>query len=66
MFLTWQDPYARIPPPPTQDAWVVRCTAGLEAAAAHWSRRGGVPAQVLSSSFDHGSKLCGPSPKALE
>ncbi|GFV78545.1 uncharacterized protein TNCV_1888511 [Trichonephila clavipes] len=28
-------------------------------------RRGGVPAQVSSASLDHGSKLRGPSPKAL-
>ncbi|GFX33015.1 uncharacterized protein TNCV_3812841 [Trichonephila clavipes] len=34
----------------------------------HWCGvvvREGVPAQVLSTSFDHGSKLRGPSPKAL-
>ncbi|GFT62119.1 hypothetical protein TNCV_3812701 [Trichonephila clavipes] len=28
-------------------------------------RRGGVPAQVSSTSLDHGSKLRGPSPKTL-
>ncbi|GFX10762.1 hypothetical protein TNCV_3929021 [Trichonephila clavipes] len=29
-------------------------------------RRGGMSAQVSSSSLDHGSKLRGPSPKTLE
>ncbi|GFY13176.1 uncharacterized protein TNCV_364231 [Trichonephila clavipes] len=48
-----------------------RCTLNLSRAetSSHWCgvvvRRGGVPAQVSSTSLDHGSKLRGPSPKAL-
>ncbi|GFS52503.1 uncharacterized protein TNCV_4851611 [Trichonephila clavipes] len=48
-----------------------RCTLNLSRAetSSRWCgvvvRRGGVPAQVSSTSLDHGSKLRGPSPKAL-
>ncbi|GFY09857.1 RNA-directed DNA polymerase from mobile element jockey [Trichonephila clavipes] len=48
-----------------------RCTLNLSRAetSSRWCgvvvRRGGVPAQVMSTSLDHGSKLRGPSPKAL-
>ncbi|GFV50240.1 hypothetical protein TNCV_621521 [Trichonephila clavipes] len=48
-----------------------RCTLNLLRAqtSSHWCgvvvRRGGMPTQVCSTSLDHGSKLCGPSPKAL-
>ncbi|GFW80414.1 uncharacterized protein TNCV_2945461 [Trichonephila clavipes] len=48
-----------------------RCTLNLSRAqiSFRWCgvlvRRGGVPAQVMSSSLDHGSKLRSPSPKAL-
>ncbi|GFU82407.1 uncharacterized protein TNCV_2462901 [Trichonephila clavipes] len=48
-----------------------RCTINLSRAetSSRWCdvvvRRGGVPAQVSSTSLDHGSKLRGPSPKAL-
>ncbi|GFV79017.1 uncharacterized protein TNCV_3687241 [Trichonephila clavipes] len=50
-----------------------RCTLNLSRAetSSRWCgvlvRRGvGVPDQVSSTSLDHGSKLRGPSPKALE
>ncbi|GFW63789.1 uncharacterized protein TNCV_3743971 [Trichonephila clavipes] len=48
-----------------------RCTLNLSRAETSFRRcgvvvrRGGVPAQVSSTSLDHGSKLRGPSPKAL-
>ncbi|GFU86296.1 transposable element Tc3 transposase [Trichonephila clavipes] len=48
-----------------------RCTLNLSRAemSSRWCgvvvRRGGVPAQVSSTSLDHGSKLRGPSPKTL-
>ncbi|GFX27498.1 uncharacterized protein TNCV_4995531 [Trichonephila clavipes] len=49
-----------------------RCTLNLSRAetSSRWCgvvvrRGGGVPAQVSSTSLDHGSKLRGPSPKAL-
>ncbi|GFX50776.1 uncharacterized protein TNCV_2723601 [Trichonephila clavipes] len=47
-----------------------RCTLNLSRAetSSHWCGvvvRRGVPAQVSSTSLDHGSKLRGPSPKAL-
>ncbi|GFU83249.1 uncharacterized protein TNCV_3738601 [Trichonephila clavipes] len=48
-----------------------RCTLNLlrAQASSRWCgvivRRGGAPAQVSFSSLDHGSKLRGPSPKAL-
>ncbi|GFY24880.1 RNA-directed DNA polymerase from mobile element jockey [Trichonephila clavipes] len=48
-----------------------RCTLNMSRAetSSRWYgvvvRRGGVPAQVSSTSLDHGSKLRGPSPKAL-
>ncbi|GFS79541.1 uncharacterized protein TNCV_2370521 [Trichonephila clavipes] len=48
-----------------------RCTLNLSRAetSSRWCgvvvRRRGVPAQVSSTSLDHGSKLRGPSPKAL-
>ncbi|GFY01430.1 uncharacterized protein TNCV_850381 [Trichonephila clavipes] len=45
-----------------------RCTLNLSRAhASRWcgSLESGVPAQLSSSSFDYGSKLRGPSPKAL-
>ncbi|GFW75522.1 uncharacterized protein TNCV_4427051 [Trichonephila clavipes] len=48
-----------------------RCTLNLSRAqtSSRWCgvvvRRGEVPAQVSSTSLDHGSKLRGPSPKAL-
>ncbi|GFW22812.1 uncharacterized protein TNCV_2380271 [Trichonephila clavipes] len=48
-----------------------RCTLNLLRAetSSSWCgvvvRRGGVPAQVSSTSLDHDSKLRGPSPKAL-
>ncbi|GFW95027.1 uncharacterized protein TNCV_476261 [Trichonephila clavipes] len=48
-----------------------RCTLNLSRAetSSRWCgvvvRRGVVPAQVSSTSLDHGSKLRGPSPKAL-
>ncbi|GFS79113.1 uncharacterized protein TNCV_4408371 [Trichonephila clavipes] len=48
-----------------------RCTLNLSRAetSSRWCgvvvRRGGVPAQVSSTSLDLGSKLRGPSPKAL-
>ncbi|GFX13030.1 uncharacterized protein TNCV_2356861 [Trichonephila clavipes] len=48
-----------------------RCTLNLSRAemSSRWCgvvvRIGGVPAQVSSTSLDHGSKLRGPSPKAL-
>ncbi|GFV41461.1 uncharacterized protein TNCV_5016181 [Trichonephila clavipes] len=49
-----------------------RCTLNLsraETSSVVWCgvvvRRGGVPAQVSSTSLDHGSKLRGPLPKAL-
>ncbi|GFS79949.1 uncharacterized protein TNCV_750911 [Trichonephila clavipes] len=48
-----------------------RCMLNLRRAqtSSRWCgvavRRGGVPAQVSSSSLDHGSKSRGPSPKAL-
>ncbi|GFV77411.1 uncharacterized protein TNCV_1069401 [Trichonephila clavipes] len=48
-----------------------RCTLNLSRAetSSRWCgvvvRRGEVPAQVSSTSLDHGSELCGPSPKAL-
>ncbi|GFW60897.1 uncharacterized protein TNCV_4871081 [Trichonephila clavipes] len=48
-----------------------RCTLNLLRAetSSRWYgvvvRRGGVPAQVSSTSLDHGSKLRGPSPNAL-
>ncbi|GFT41431.1 retrovirus-related Pol polyprotein from transposon TNT 1-94 [Trichonephila clavipes] len=48
-----------------------RCTRNLSRAetSSRWCgvvvRRGEVPAQVSSTSLDHGSKLRGPSPKAL-
>ncbi|GFT07038.1 uncharacterized protein TNCV_1415821 [Trichonephila clavipes] len=47
-----------------------RCTLNLSRAetSSRWCgvvvRRGGVPAQVSSTSLDHGSKLRGPSPKS--
>ncbi|GFW66736.1 uncharacterized protein TNCV_1371681 [Trichonephila clavipes] len=47
------------------------CTLNLSRAqmSSRWSgvvvRRGGVEAQVTTSSLDHGSKLRSPSPKAL-
>ncbi|GFU18440.1 hypothetical protein TNCV_1981151 [Trichonephila clavipes] len=42
-----------------------RCTLNLSRAetSSRWLGQGGVPAQVTSTSFDHGSKLRGPSPK---
>ncbi|GFX71040.1 uncharacterized protein TNCV_3648051 [Trichonephila clavipes] len=47
-----------------------RCTLNLSRAetSSRWCGvvvRRGVPAQVLSTLLDHGSKLSGPSPKAL-
>ncbi|GFU66123.1 uncharacterized protein TNCV_2857961 [Trichonephila clavipes] len=47
-----------------------RCTLNLSRAetSSRWCGvvvRRGVPAQVSSTSLDHGSKLRGPSPKAL-
>ncbi|GFW40839.1 uncharacterized protein TNCV_4368871 [Trichonephila clavipes] len=48
-----------------------RCTLNLSRAetSSRWcgvvGRREGVPVQVSSTSLDHGSKLRGPSPKAL-
>ncbi|GFT75554.1 uncharacterized protein TNCV_1135251 [Trichonephila clavipes] len=47
-----------------------RCTLNLSRAetSSRWCSvvvRRGVPAQVSSTSLDHGSKLRGPSPKAL-
>ncbi|GFV21354.1 uncharacterized protein TNCV_2371111 [Trichonephila clavipes] len=48
-----------------------RCTLNLPRAqmSSRWCgvviRRGGVPAQVTSSSLDHGSKLQSPLPKSL-
>ncbi|GFV58788.1 uncharacterized protein TNCV_3731261 [Trichonephila clavipes] len=48
-----------------------RCTLNLSSAEtfSRWCgvvfRRGGVPAQVSSTSLDHGSRLRGPSPKTL-
>ncbi|GFV13741.1 uncharacterized protein TNCV_2500751 [Trichonephila clavipes] len=47
-----------------------RCTLNLSIAerSSRWCGvvvRRGVPAQVSSTSLDHGSKLRGPSPKAL-
>ncbi|GFT68600.1 uncharacterized protein TNCV_1841901 [Trichonephila clavipes] len=48
-----------------------RCTLNLSRAetSSRWCgvvvRRGGVPAQVSSTSLDHGSKLRGPLPKTL-
>ncbi|GFS52987.1 uncharacterized protein TNCV_331181 [Trichonephila clavipes] len=47
-----------------------RCTLNLSRAetSSHWCGvvvRKGVPAQVSSTSLDHGSKLHGPSSKAL-
>ncbi|GFU80595.1 hypothetical protein TNCV_534691 [Trichonephila clavipes] len=47
-----------------------RCTLNLSRAqtSSHWCGvvvRRGVPAQVSSTSLEHGSKLHGPSPKAL-
>ncbi|GFY15201.1 uncharacterized protein TNCV_1570141 [Trichonephila clavipes] len=46
-----------------------RCTLNLSRAetSSRWCGvvGEGVPAQVSSTSLDHGSKLCGPSPKAL-
>ncbi|GFX69472.1 uncharacterized protein TNCV_380411 [Trichonephila clavipes] len=50
---------------------VQRCMLNLSRAetSSHWCgvvvRKGGVPAQVLSTSLDHGSKLRDPLPKAL-
>ncbi|GFX62474.1 hypothetical protein TNCV_413161 [Trichonephila clavipes] len=48
-----------------------RCTLNMSMlkhafVGAVWKLGEGVPAQVSSSSLDHGSKLGGPSPKALE
>ncbi|GFV85195.1 uncharacterized protein TNCV_4172481 [Trichonephila clavipes] len=47
-----------------------RCTLNLSIAetSSRWcgSKESGVPAQMSSTSLDHGSKLRGPSPKALE
>ncbi|GFT96068.1 uncharacterized protein TNCV_313401 [Trichonephila clavipes] len=48
-----------------------RCTLNLSKAetSSRWcgvvARKRGVPAQVSTTSLDHGSKLRGPSPKAL-
>ncbi|GFV61962.1 uncharacterized protein TNCV_4107661 [Trichonephila clavipes] len=48
-----------------------RCTFNLSRAETSYRwcgvvvRRRGVPAEVSSTSLDNGSKLCGPSPKAL-
>ncbi|GFU98765.1 uncharacterized protein TNCV_1214811 [Trichonephila clavipes] len=44
-----------------------RCTLNLSRAETsfHWCGVRGVPAQVSSTSLDHGSKLRGPLPKAL-
>ncbi|GFV43842.1 uncharacterized protein TNCV_1658871 [Trichonephila clavipes] len=48
-----------------------RCTLNLSRAetSSHWCgflvMRGGMPAQLSSTSLDHGSKLRGRSPKAL-
>ncbi|GFT18569.1 uncharacterized protein TNCV_176691 [Trichonephila clavipes] len=58
------------PVPPKTCRVGERCTLNLSRAqmSSRWCNvvvRRGVPAQVPSSSLNHGSKLRGPSPKAL-
>ncbi|GFW65548.1 hypothetical protein TNCV_3549711 [Trichonephila clavipes] len=61
---SWPQRIMRLSPVPLKTCRVGGlCTLNLPLV---WKSGEGVPAQVSSSSLDHGSKLQGPSPKAPE